>query len=120
MATAVAIGKTKKKNGKSIDQEVYERQARICQAFANATRIHLLDIIANGEYPAADLQSELSITKANLSQHIKILRNAGVVSTRREGKQIYCSLAIPEVKQACQLIRKVLKAHVEDTRKLVF
>lgn len=120
MATAVAIGKTKKKNGKTVDQEVYERQATICQAFANATRIHLLEIISSGECAAADLQVELGVTKANLSQHLKILRTAGVVATRRDGKQIYCSLAIPEVKQACQLIRKVLKAHVEDTRKLVF
>jgi len=35
-----------------------------------------------------------------------------VLATRREGKQIYCSLAMPEVKQACQLIRKVLQAQI--------
>jgi hypothetical protein len=42
-----------------------------------------------------------------------------VVATRREGKQIYCSLALPEVKQACQLIRDVLRAQVRNERKLV-
>ena len=54
----------------------------------------------------------------NLSQHLAILKAAGVVTTRREGKQIYCSLAIPEVKQACQLIRNVLRAQIRNGRRL--
>jgi hypothetical protein len=53
------------------------------------------------------LQEALGISKTSISQHLSILKSAGVLSTRREGKQIYCSLAMPEVKRACQLIRKV-------------
>lgn len=66
----------------------------------------------------SDLQGELGITTANVSQHLAILKAAGVVTTRRDGKQIYCSLTIPEVKQACQLIRNVLRAQVRNERKL--
>jgi DNA-binding transcriptional ArsR family regulator len=101
------------------DEQVFEMQARICKAFANATRLRMLDLLSKGELPVSDLQITLGITAPNVSQHLSILRGAGVVSTRRDGKQIYCSLALPEVKQACQLIRDVLRAQVRNGRKLV-
>ena len=47
-----------------------------------------------------------------------LLRTAGVIITHREGKQMYCSLAIPELKQACQLIRKVLRAQIRSGQQL--
>jgi len=78
-----------------------------------------LSRLAKRTYPASDLLEQLSISKANLSQHLTILKRAGVVSTRRDGKHIYCSLAIPEVKQACQLIRNVLRAQIRNDKQLL-
>ena len=98
------------------DEQVYEMQVRICKAFANATRLRILDLLAKGEHTVSDLQEHLGITTANVSQHLAILKSAGVVSARRDGKQIYCSLTLPEVKQACQLIRDVLRAQIRDRR----
>ncbi len=100
------------------DKVVYERQANICKAFANPVRLQILDMVANGGCPAGEIQRKLGISKANLSQHISILRSAGIVSTRRDGQMMICSLAIPEVKEACQLVRKVLVAQLEDARKI--
>lgn len=108
-----------KKLGKSeVDEEIYERQVRICKAFANTIRLRILDLLTNGAQRGSALQSELGISTPNLSQHLAVLKAAGVVTTRREGKQIYCSLAMPEVKQACQLIRDVLRAQIRNGRKL--
>jgi ArsR family transcriptional regulator len=100
------------------EDRVYEMQVRICKAFANPARLRVLDLLANRERAVSDLQRQLGISKANLSQHLAVLKAAGVVATRRDGKQIYCSLAIPEVKQACQLIRGVLRAQLRNGRKL--
>jgi DNA-binding transcriptional ArsR family regulator len=107
------------RNGKSVDEQVFERQANICKAFANATRLRLLEMLGRGEQAVSDLQAELGISKANLSQHLTILRSAGVIVTRRVGKQVICNLAMPEVKQACQLIRNVLRVQVREARHLV-
>jgi DNA-binding transcriptional ArsR family regulator len=101
------------------DEQVFEMQVRICKAFANSTRLRMLDLLAKKEYTVSDLQAALGITLPNVSQHLSILKSAGVVSTRRDGKQIYCSLTLPEVKQACQLIRDVLRAQLRNGRKLV-
>lgn len=101
------------------EEKVFEMQVRICKAFANATRLRMLDLLSKRDYTVSDLQAALGITLSNVSQHLSILKSAGVVTTRRDGKQIYCSLALPEVKQACQLIRDVLRAQLRNGRRLV-
>jgi len=107
-----------RKNNKSLDREIFERQAAICRAFAHATRIHLLDLLGRGERPLAALQASLSITKANLSQHLAVLKGAGVVVTRRQGKSVYASLTLPEITQACHLIRRVLREQIRKQHRL--
>ena len=109
-----------KPNGGStvMEEEIYERQVSICRAFANPTRLRMLDLVAQHPRSGSELQQQLGISTANLSQHLAVLKAAGVVVTRRDGKQIYCSLAMPEVKQACQLIRNVLRAQIRNGRKL--
>jgi|SRR5215472_14423286 ArsR family transcriptional regulator len=99
--------------------EIFERQARICKAFAHPGRLQILDQLGSGEKGISDLQHALGISKTGMSQHIAILKSVGVVRTRRNGKQIYCSLAMPEVKQACQLIRKVLHAQITGSHRLI-
>ena len=101
------------------DKQVYEMQVRICKAFANATRLRMLDLLGKREYTVSEIQTQLGLSAPNISQHLAILKAAGVVATRRNGRQIICALAIPEVKQACGLIREVLRAQVRNGRKLV-
>jgi len=88
---------------------LYERQAQICKVFANPTRLHVLDLLGRKARGVSELQAALGVSKANLSQHLAILRNVGTVVTRRNGKQVYCALAFPEIKQACGLMRQVLR-----------
>jgi ArsR family transcriptional regulator len=101
------------------DAEIFERQARICKAFAHPGRLQILDLLGQGERGVSELQEALSISKTSISQHMAVLKSVGVLSTRREGKQIFCSLAMPEVKQACHLIRKVLEAQIAASHRLV-
>jgi len=103
----------------SIEEEVFEKQVEICKAFANSTRLHILDLLGRRNWAAGELQKELGISKANLSQHITVLKTAGVITRRRRGKQVYFALAMPQVKQACQLIRTVLRAQIRNDKRLL-
>jgi DNA-binding transcriptional ArsR family regulator len=75
-------------------------------------------IALEGERGVGTLQDKLRVSKANISQHLAILKSAGVVITRRSGKQVYAALAIPEVKQACQLIHRVLRTQIRKQHRL--
>jgi DNA-binding transcriptional ArsR family regulator len=107
---------TRKKNP---DWQILEMQSRICKAFANPTRLYILHLLGEREWAVSDLQKRLAVSVPNLSQHMAILKAAGIVVTRREGKRIYCSLEIPEVKQACALIHSVLRRQIQERQKLV-
>ncbi len=95
----------------------YERQANLCKAFANPTRLQLIDLLARKERWSSELQAGLGISKANLSQHLSILRTAGMVLTQREGKQLHCGISRPEVKQAAVLFRTLTKAAARPKRR---
>jgi DNA-binding transcriptional ArsR family regulator len=114
--TKLAIRRKRRYSG--LETEVFERQARICKAFANATRLQILDFLGKRDWAAADLQAELGISKANLSQHVAILKATGIVGTLRKDGRTYCSLLMPEVKSACHLLRGVLRAQVRNGRRL--
>jgi DNA-binding transcriptional ArsR family regulator len=105
-------------NHRELEEEIYERQVGICKAFANPTRLRILDLISKHSRAGSELQQELGISTANLSQHLTVLRAAGIIVTRREGKQVRSYLAMPEVKKACRLIRNVLGAQIRNGRKL--
>ena len=100
-----------------IDRELYERQSNLCKAFANPTRLQLISMLEDSDSWASELQQGLEISKANLSQHLSILRAAGIVQTRRDGKQLQCKLAMPEVKKAMLLFRNMLKSQVRENRR---
>jgi len=78
------------------NHEGYRRQASLCKALANPTRLQLIEMLGKKQRWAWELQAELGISKANLSQHLSVLRAAGVVSAERDGKQLYCGIALPE------------------------
>lgn len=108
-----------KSTTKTMEDVIYERRAQICKAFANTSRLKILDLISKREHTVTELQNELGLAQANISQHLAILKSAGVIDTRREGNQVYCFLSIPEVRQACQLISNVLRAQIRNGSKLV-
>ena len=105
-------------NGKPVDREIYVLQSRICKAFANPIRLELLDLLAERDWFAAELLERLDISNPNLSQHLAVLRSAGIVSTRRQGQQLLCSLAMPQVKSACRIIRDVLRTQIQSRHSL--
>jgi DNA-binding transcriptional ArsR family regulator len=98
--------------------EAYRRQAEICKAMANPLRLHLIDLLSRKARWCVELQVELGISKANLSQHLALLKSAGIVSASRVGKQLYCSLSRPEMKQASQLLRRIMKSQVRASQRL--
>jgi DNA-binding transcriptional ArsR family regulator len=67
---------------------------------------------------AQELEERLGISKKNLSQHLNVMRNSEVVPTRKDSKQIICSVAMPEVKAACDSVREVLRPQIENAGKL--
>jgi ArsR family transcriptional regulator, virulence genes transcriptional regulator len=110
-------GEAAMKRKNRADREMYERQANLCKAFANPTRLQLIGMLEESDCWASELQQGLEISKANLSQHLSILKAAGIVQTQRNGKQLHCKLAMPEVRKATALFRSMLKSQMRENRR---
>jgi rhodanese-related sulfurtransferase/predicted transcriptional regulator len=77
--------------------ELFDEFAKVAKALSSGRRAEIVDVLANGERSVEGLADELDLSIANVSQHLQILRRAGLVSSRREGTFIYYRLAAPEV-----------------------
>jgi DNA-binding transcriptional ArsR family regulator len=106
------------KKAKTYPEEIYERQAEICAALANPLRLMILDLLTDRESTAKELQERLGIPKSNLSQHLTVLKRAGILKTRNEGLFQHLSLSLPEVREACALVRKVLLRQMSQQAEL--
>ncbi len=79
----------------------------ILQSLANANRLLLLCQLTQGERSVGELENLLDIHQPTLSQQLGVLRADGLVSTRRDGKQIYYSLADDRVRALLTTIYKL-------------
>ena len=76
----------------------------LLKALANPDRLMLLCQLAQGEQSVGALEAALDIRQPTLSQQLAVLRQEGLVATRRDGKQIYYSVASPEALAVLRLL----------------
>jgi rhodanese-related sulfurtransferase/DNA-binding HxlR family transcriptional regulator len=74
-------------------QQVFASLAEIAQALGHAHRLELLEHLGQGERSVEHLAERAGLTLANASRHLQLLRRAGLVVGRRDGKRVYYSLA---------------------------
>src|SRR5688500_18510900 len=97
---------------------LFDEVARAAKALASGRRIELLDVLANGERTVEVLASEVGLTVANASQHLQVLRQAGLVATRREGTWIYYRLAAPEIFDLWRALRTLAASRLAEVERL--
>src|SRR6266511_5943878 len=86
---------------------LFDAFGRVGKALASGRRIELLDVLANGERTVEVLAGETGLSVANTSQHLQVLRRAGLVASRREGTSGFYRLAGPEVVALWQALRNL-------------
>jgi DNA-binding transcriptional ArsR family regulator len=98
-----------------MEKKLFEMQAELCKTLSNPKRLEILDILKEeNEISVNSLAERLEIPKANTSQHLAVLRQAGVVSTRKDGINVYYRLRSSKISEACQLTRQILLERLED------
>jgi len=97
---------------------LFDEFARVGKALASGRRIELLDVLANGERTVEALAREGGLSVANASQHLQILRQAGLVSTRRDGTSVWYRLAAPEVFEAGRALRTLAASRLAEVERL--
>ena len=92
---------------RTVKGALFDEFARLGQALGNGRRLEILDVLANGERTVEGLASETGLSVANASQHLQVLRAAGLVRRRRDGNRIYYELSDPVVFELWRNLRSV-------------
>ena len=102
----------------SYDAELYSLKAELCKTFADPKRLMIIEELQGGERSVGELAKNLSVPHAVASRHLAVLRERGAVRSRRDGTNVYYSLADPRIGEACGLVHQVLMGMMERNRKL--
>src|SRR5690349_24514000 len=103
---------------RALKADLYEQFAVIGKALASPARLELLDLVSQTERSVEDLALEAGLSVANASQHLQVLRQAGLVEVQREGKFSYYRLAGKEAFKTWQSIRDFAAAKVAEVQRL--
>jgi ArsR family transcriptional regulator len=100
------------------DKTLYELQSEVCKTLASPKRIEILNALKDGEKTVSELVEILGVPKANVSQHLAVMRHKGILKSRREGINMYYSVSNHKVIEACILMKEVLVEQMKEKGKL--
>lgn len=99
--------------------DLFHQFARIGKALASPNRLELLEFIAQGERTVEALAAVASLSVANTSQHLQQLRQAGLITARKEGQYVYYRLAGDDVLVLLNTLREVAEQRLAEVERLV-
>ena len=89
--------------------EITILQAEVLKTLANPRRLEIIHRLAQGPCEVGRLAEEIGASQPNISQHLSVLRAAGIVDAERDGREVRYRLTDPEVITACNVLRGVLQ-----------
>ncbi len=100
-------------------QLLYEKQAEIAKSIAHPLRMAILDFLNNGDQCVCDIAEYVGSERSNISKHLAIMVNAGVLSYRKEGLKVIYSLKCKCVTDFFTCAMGVIKQQAKENEKLL-
>jgi DNA-binding transcriptional ArsR family regulator len=91
-------------------KELADRQAVLCRLFGNASRILIIWSLSDGELSVSEIADRVGTSLQNISQHLALLKEHGIVKARRDAQSIYYRIADNELLSDCPILMKVPSA----------
>jgi len=106
------MNKTKRK-------PLFEKQAEIAKAVAHPLRMAVIDYLRDGEQCVCDIAQAVGSERSNVSRHLTVMVNAGVLTYRKEGLKVFYSLRTPCVLKFLACVTQVIKDQAREHEKLL-
>ncbi|OGH96386.1 MAG: hypothetical protein A2039_06705 [Candidatus Melainabacteria bacterium GWA2_34_9] len=101
------------------DKEIYKLHADFCKFMSNPKRIEIIFSLECQEMCVDEIAAKMDIRVPNVSQHLAVMRERGVVKTRREGTKIFYKLSNPNILKACLIMRDVMYEQMKENFNLI-
>ncbi|MBI5057538.1 MAG: winged helix-turn-helix transcriptional regulator [Nitrospirae bacterium] len=102
-----------------MSKKLFEIHADICKTLGNAKRIEILSVLENKELSVGEIADRLGISTSNVSQHLAVMKQKGILTSRRDKNNIFYRVSNEKVITACGLMREVLLDKFQEGHKMV-
>ncbi len=94
-------------------------KADFFRTLGHPARVRILELLRDGERSVGDLQAALELDSSGTSQHLSVLKRAGMLESRKDGTSVYYRVKDPRTFQLLEVARQILTAQLEETRALL-
>lgn len=101
-----------------MEKRIFELHAEVCKMLAQPLRLEILFHLSDGELSVNEISKRTGARMANISQHLALMRQQGIVTTRKDGVKVYYSVTNKKTLKAFELMREVLLDRIRSTEKL--
>jgi DNA-binding transcriptional ArsR family regulator len=98
---------------------LYNMHADVCKALAHELRVEIIDVLKDKELNFGEIVKKTGVAKSNLSQHLTVMIQKGILTHRKEGLYVYYKLSSDKVYEAFQMMREVLKERIQKESELI-
>lgn len=98
---------------------ITEAKADLFKALAHPARVRVLELLADGERTMGQLSGQTGLEPSHLSQHVGVLRRAGIVDSRRVGTSVVCALRDPQTSELLAVARRLLSRNLRQGQALL-
>ncbi len=102
-----------------IKQLLFEKQAEIAKAIAHPLRIAVVNFLKDGEQCVCDIAKHVGSERSNVSRHLSVMSNAGLLEYRKEGLKVIYRLKCACIVDFFSCVSRVLKQQAKDNKKLL-
>jgi tRNA 2-thiouridine synthesizing protein A len=93
--------------------EFARQQAEICKVFGNANRVLILWVLGDREMSVGDIAEAIESSLQNTSQHLRLMKDKGILASRRESHTVYYHAADHKLMEGCRILQVVLEGHFQ-------
>lgn len=90
--------------------------SNVFKALAHPTRIQIVKLLRNGELCVCEILPNLDSEQSNTSQHLTVLKNQGIVESRKDGSKVIYSIKNKEVYEMIDLVEAIILRQIEETK----
>ena len=100
-------------------QQLYRQFAEMAKALGHAYRLEILELLAQGERSVESLAERAGLTIGNASQHLRLMRQAGLLVSRRDGKRIFYRLSDPAVLDLTAALHRLAERNLGEVKSVL-
>ena len=98
---------------------VFEKQSEIAKALGHPLRVAVLEFLRTDEKCVCDIAKFVGSEQSNVSKHLSLMTNAGILESRKEGLKVFYKIKTPCVLEFLDCMKKCIKSGIEAESKLL-